>query len=335
MTRRSGETTFLLRRWSTPPAARCGLGALALIVAVATGCARQTLILPVSIEPEVLQAGARPGSVRSYESAVHAVASIMVAELGLPLPQRLTVFVYPSRAAYAAGLASVGRMSPQRAEKIAAYSVGLGQHRRLFINDEALRGACPSVWLAVLAHELTHSAQYELSGGRRGRSEQWLREGMADWVAVRVLERLGETTFPRRRERALGEVALAWSGREDTRFDLIELGGPLGWERRHLGSGQLTYRLAFLATDALIHRSGLDKLIDYFRAFADSDDRFNHFQAAFGVSLEEFEIDALRRIRTDLRGRDWTPLDEPPSPPDSAREARTLDAVEPCVGGAH
>ena len=49
-------------------------------------------------------------------------------------------------------------------------------------------------------------SQYELSAGRRGRSEQWLREGMAGWIAARVLERLGEGSFARHRDDALRGV---------------------------------------------------------------------------------------------------------------------------------
>lgn len=306
------------------------LTVLALGAMLTAGCARQTLVIPVPITPEALRVAAQSGSIRSYESATRAIASVMVMELGLPLPPRLTVFVYPDHETYAAGLAGTGRMSPRRAEEIAGYSVGLGQHRQLFINDQALRGACRRVWLGVVAHELTHSAQYQLSGGRRGRSEQWLREGMADWVAARVLERLGETTLPRRRNRALDDVARAWAEREDTRLDLIRLGAPLGWEHRHLDAGQLTYRLAFLATDALIRRSGLDRLIGYFRAFADSDDRFGHFERAFGMSLEEFEEEVLTEIRDQLARRERDHITEAPPTEDFSGEVPAMSAASQC-----
>lgn len=143
-------------------------------------------------------------------------------------------------------------------------------------------------------------AQYELSGGRRGSSEQWLREGMADWVACQVLERLGESTFAGERDAVLTAVALALPVLQGRPLDLIDLGRPLGWEARHLGLGDgPTYRFAFLLTDELIRRRGLPALLDYFRAFADSDDRFGNFQRAFGLSLREFEAEALIRVRAE------------------------------------
>ncbi len=232
---------------------------------------------------------------------VRTISAVLVGELGLPLPSDFTVYVYPTRAAYAQGLSQLGQMPPDRARVVAGYSVGLSQDRRLFLNADALRDAPRSARVAIVAHELTHLAQYELAGGRRGRSEQWLREGMADWVACRVLERLGESTFPHERDQALRDVALDLHALDETPLDLVEPGRPRSWEARHLQAGdRLTYRLALLLTDDLIRRRGFDRLLAYFRAFAESNDRFGHFERAFSTSLVEFEHDALRRIRTEL-----------------------------------
>lgn len=179
--------------------------------------------------------------------------------------------------------------------------MGLGQAGRIFLSTEFLRDAPRTVWLGILAHELTHVAQYELSGGRRGSSEQWLREGMADWVACQGLERLGESTFAQERDGVLTAVSLAFPLLQGRPLDLIDLGRPLGWEARHLRLGNgATYRLAFLLTDEFIHRRGLPALLDYFRAFAGANDRFGNFQRAFGLSVREFEAEALIRVRAEL-----------------------------------
>ena len=294
------------RRASRSRAARWSLAALTLGVALTAGCTRRTLVLPVRLEPEALPALTRLGFPRTYETAIPAVASILVRELGLPLPRRLTVFVFPIRAAYAAGLASVGEVPPEHAGELATSSIGLGQHRRLFINDEALRGHCRSAWLGLLAHELTHAAQHELSGGRRGRSEQWLREGMAEWVAARVLDRLGEVAFHARRERALRAVAQARPSLE----------------------GPPAYRLAFLLTDDLIRSSGFGSLSAYFRSFADSDEQARNFTAAFGVSRDEFAPDALDRMRREMDRVDGMRRGE--SSQESSHEIPTIDEQEGC-----
>jgi hypothetical protein len=181
----------------------------------------------------------------------------------------------------------------------------------------------------VVAHELTHLAQYELSGGRRARSEQWLREGMADWVTSRVLERLGEGTFRHRRQQACGAVARGLSALGGEPFDLTDLGNPGAWEVRALGAeGRLAYRLAFLLTDDLIRRHGFKSLIAYFRAFAESDDRPHHFQRVFGLSLKEFEHAAPARVREEVQGCGRALLANSPDGPPHASEARVLDELE-------
>jgi hypothetical protein len=41
----------------------------------------------------------------------------------------------------------------------------------------------------LLAHELTHTVQYELGGGHRGTSDQWLREGFAGVRRATIVDR--------------------------------------------------------------------------------------------------------------------------------------------------
>jgi hypothetical protein len=274
--------------------------AIAILTLLAGACARAP-VRAAWIEPDRAGSPVRRESLTSPESALRTIATVMADDLGIPLPGGLAAFVYPTWAGYAEGLVADGGMPVDRAGEIAAYSVGLGQAGRIFVSTETLRDVPRTVWLGILAHELTHVAQYELSGGRRGSSEQWLREGMADWVACQVLERLGESTFARERDDVLTAVALALPVLQGRPLDLIGLGRPLGWEARHLrfGTGP-TYRLAFLLTDELIHRRGLPALLDYFRAFAGSDDRFGHFERAFGLSMREFEAEASIHVRAEL-----------------------------------
>ncbi len=278
---------------------------LAIGATQTAGCAGETRVLQFWIAPDPLAVPAASGEITNYEEAVRAITGIMVRELDMPLSGPLTVFVYATREAYAAALVSTEGLVPGQAAKIAAYSVAVTDHDRLFINDADMRDLPQREWLAIIAHELAHHAQYQLSGGRRGRSEQWLREGMADWVACRVLDRLGLTTFRDERERALHEIAIGWPEVARKRLDLVELGRPRGWEARHLQpDGHLVYRLAFLLTDDLIRQHRWSRLLDYFRAFAESDERFDEFQRAFGESLEQFGVDAFARLRHDLVGRE-------------------------------
>jgi hypothetical protein len=277
---------------------------LAIGAMLMAGCAQETRVLRFWIAPDSSPISASPGDIVGYEEAVHTITRIMVRDLDIPLSGPLTVFVYPTREAYADGLVNAGGLVPDQAARIAEYSIAVTEHGRLFINDEDMRNLPRSVWLAMIAHELVHHAQYQLSGGRRGRSEQWLREGMADWVACQVLERLGRTTFRHEHDLALREIIGAWPELARKPLDLVELGRPRGWEARHLEpDGHLVYRLAFLLTDDLIREHGWSRLLDYFRAFSESEERFDEFRRAFGESLEQFGAGALARVRHDLGRR--------------------------------
>jgi hypothetical protein len=293
---------------------------LALLGLLAAGCAAAPQVIPIRIAARQAPPPVPLEPTAGYEPMVQAAAAVLQADLRLPLPAEFAVFVYATRAGYEAGLVRTGGLSAERARDVAAYAVGLGQHRQLLLNDEALRQTPLRARLSLVAHELTHLAQYELSGGRRGRSEQWLREGMADWVAARVLERLGESTLAREREAALRALARHRRTIDEDPFELVDLGRPLGWETRHLrAGGRLIYWLAFLLADDLIGRHGFDRLLAYFRAFADSNDRFGHFERAFGRRVDEFEREALPRIRAEVAAAAARLLGPSPAPAASPR----------------
>src|SRR5439155_1596155 len=141
--------------------------------------------------------------------------------------------------------------------ELADFAIGVGRRRQLLLNEE---GADTSrrEWLRLIAHEMTHVCQIELAEGE-GRAAQWLAEGMAEWVAFTVLERLRLDTMPNRREvarRGIRNHAALISAR----LDLATLGTPRGFTVRHLREGSVpTYQLAFLMTDYLLEHHGFGR----------------------------------------------------------------------------
>src|SRR2546427_702532 len=145
-----------------------------------------------------------------------------------------------------------------------------------------------------------HVSQIEMAGGE-GRAEQWLAEGMAEWVAFTSLEQLGLDTLANRR-------ALATAGIRNhaalvaARLDLETLGNPRGFTVRHLKEGSLpTYQLAFLMADYLIERDGFPRVVDYFKSFERRQDRHSNFRDIFGQSLDQFEREVLAHLKTVVR----------------------------------
>jgi hypothetical protein len=181
------------------------------------------------------------------------------------------------------------------AAALSDFALGVGTRGRVFLYDRP-RDRTEREWLRLITHELTHVSQIELAGDE-GRGEQWLAEGMAEWVAYSTLEHLGLDTMGRRRLAATAglhdHTTLLRGG-----LNLEEHGTPLGFTAWHTREGRLaTYQLAFLMTDYLIERQGFDRLKAYFASFQSSGDRAANFERAFSGTIADFEADVLARLR--------------------------------------
>jgi hypothetical protein len=264
----------------------------------AAGCAGSRTVVPVTMQSPTMAIPQSAYEFVTHEQAVRGVAAILIRDLRMPVPQRVTVYVYSSRRIFEEGLVQDGRVSRLRAAELSDFAAGIGKRRQLLLHHT---GAISSAdWLRLLAHELTHVSQIEMAQGE-GRAAQWLAEGMAEWTAFHVLQRLRLDTLVRRRAAAVqavrGHPALA-----EGRLDLETLSSPRGFTTRHLRDGsQQTYQLAFLLADHLIRRDGFDRLVEYFHSFRMRADRSGNFTAAFGQSLAEFEQEALTHLASAVR----------------------------------
>jgi hypothetical protein len=276
---------------------RCALVVLALGLTLA-GCAGGRTVVPVSMEPASLPIPQSAQEFVTHEQAVRGIAAILTRELRIPVPQRVTVYVYSSRRIFEEGLVQDGQVSRLRAAELSDFAAGIGKRRQLLLHHA---GAVSSAdWLRLVAHELTHVSQIEMAQGE-GRAEQWLAEGMAEWTAFHVLERLRLDTLLGRRAAAVRGVR-RHPALQEGRLDLEGLGSPGGFTNRHLRDGsQATYQLVFLLADQLIQRDGFDRVVEYFHSFRTRSDRRGNFQAAFGQSLTEFEQEALAHLVSIVR----------------------------------
>ena len=269
---------------------------LALTLALA-GCAGGRTVVPVSMEPATQPIPQSAYEFVTHEQAVRGIAAILARDLRLPVPQQVTVYVYSSRRIFEEGLVQDGQVSRLRAAELSDFAAGIGKRRQLLLHHNG--AVWTADWLRLVAHELTHVSQIEIAGGE-GRAEQWLAEGMAEWTAFHVLERLRLDTLLRRRAVAMQTVRrhpAVVAGR----LDLETLGTPGGFTNRHLRDGsQATYQLAFLLADRLIERDGFDRVVEYFEAFRTRGDRRANFRAAFGQPLAEFEQEVLAYLASTV-----------------------------------
>jgi hypothetical protein len=268
---------------------------LLCVVAVLAGGTDGRVVVPLRLDPS-LAAPTDARALRTTDDAVRGIAAIMAKSFGLPVPDSVTVLVYGGRRAFEQGLMRDARVSPVQAAQLSDFAIGVGARGQVLLNDQPT-DRTQREWLRLIAHELTHVSQIELTGGE-GRGEQWLAEGMAEWVAFSTLEHLGLDTLEHRRQAAMAgtrsHVTLLQG-----KLDLEARGTPRGFTAWHLHEGSIpVYQLAFLMTDYLVERRGFEAIRTYFASFRSASDRRKNFDAAFGESLTDFEAGVLVRLKT-------------------------------------
>lgn len=278
---------------------RLGMFFMLAALVVVAGCGSGRLVLPFTIDPSSMRVPHSRDELLTNKAAVRGIAAVMVKELNLPLPSQFTVYVYSGRRVFEQGLVQDAQVAPARAAELSEFAVGIGKRRQLLLNDEASQPGGRE-WLRLIAHELAHISQIEMAAGE-GRAEQWLAEGMAEWVAFNVLERLKLDTVAARRTVATTGIR-NHAALIAARLDLETLGNPRGFTVRHLKEGSLpTYQLAFLMADYLIDRDGFVRVGAYFRSFAKRQDRHANFTTAFGQTLDQFEQEVLGHLKTVVK----------------------------------
>lgn len=229
------------------------------------------------------------------ERLLSTVSWALTQRLGLPLSLPVHVHFYGSQAEFERALTAEARSENALVKDQARYATGVGTANGIHLRGDRLAAVPLEVRVALFAHELTHVSQYEMAGGRRATSEQWLREGFADWVQFRTTDLLSIRPYAESRRRMVEVVRRA--GPADRFPSLGVLVSNRQWviARTELGS-PATYGQAFLATDWLIERHGSERVVDYFRRFASVDDRARNFRAAFGQPPGEFAQEFRSRL---------------------------------------
>src|SRR5438128_4937826 len=138
-------------------------------------CGAGRPVLPGTPSVSVVGSDSRPAP--DHRRTVEEVAGVLERDLGLRLPKKLVVHVYDSVNEFREGLTRDAHIAPAQADELALFAIGLARTNRAYLNARASK-ARPE-WLRLIAHELTHVAQFELAGGE-GHGEQWLIEGVAE-----------------------------------------------------------------------------------------------------------------------------------------------------------
>ena len=229
-------------------------------------------------------AGTAPASLNSYEGALAAVADAFERELGLPRVD-VQLVLFPGRRAFERGLLEIG-YTPALARSASSFNA-IGGARAVLVNASVVDAFDRARRVRLLAHELVHTMQYHFGGGTRGASEQWLREGFAEWVACRVTASLRLGSFDALRAELLENLSGARPGLPAAPFD--KLSTFQQWVEAQERYEAPLYAQAFLAAELLVETRGVPAIVGYFQRFRTTTDRRRAFSESFGLDLAAFE----------------------------------------------
>ncbi len=261
-----------------------------LMAITAAGCAKSRA--PIEIAPPPSNAPAN--TERELDGYAAALAAIVDAlqQLGMPRAD-VRLILFSDRRSFEQGLLASG-YPPALARSASSFSA-IGGARVVFVNAGVVDRFDCTRRVQLVAHELVHSLQYQFSGGTRGASEQWLREGFADWVSYRVTAHLGLASFDSLREDLLSPLARAPFGLLPAPLeDLVTFPQWVDAQRRYEAP---LYPQAFIAVELLIEMYGVPAVIGYFERFSATSEHERVFADAFGLDRAEFDRRFVRRWR--------------------------------------
>lgn len=268
--------------------ARCAAGAL-LIAVCAAACAKNPAHIEI-VAPPPPDTLAGTGLADDYQTALAAILGAFEEALGLPRAE-VALVLFPSRRSFEQGLLDVG-YTPALARSASSFDA-IGGARAILVNASVVNRFERTRRVRLLAHELVHSLQYQFSGGTRGASEQWLREGFAEWVACRITAHLGLASFASLREELLDALAGARFGMPPAPLDKL-VTFPQWVEAQGRYEAPL-YAQAFIAAELLVDTHGVPAVVGYFERFRDTSEHERAFVEAFGLERAAFERMFMRR----------------------------------------
>ena len=255
----------------------------------------------------------------STEELINAAAWLIRHKLDMPFPPVIKAYVYVNQATLVDGLVKLAGDSSDEAWDRGRYAAGVAARAGLFLRGDYLAHMHLVGRAGLFAHELAHVSQARLREGGKGRAAQWILEGHADWVKVRVLDLLGYRSYAESRDHIVRTIV--GSPTPIKMFpDLRELGGNDAWvaSTNKLGSAA-TYCQAFLAVDWLVERYGSAKVTEFLGRFSLDSAPPEHWTKVFPISSRQF-LDEFRIRLENLPG------------PTRAAEGGNLAALQPSCG---
>jgi hypothetical protein len=277
--------------------------ALVLVAAGLTACAGMSLSGPYRQYDIQFEAVTAPtlGASPSDEELINTAAWLISHKLELPFPPTIKAYVYVNQGTMVDGLMSVAGESRDEAWDKGRFAAGVAARSGLFLRGDYLARMHHTARAGLIAHELAHVSQMQLREGGRGRAAQWILEGHADWVKMRVLDLMHYRPYAESREHVVRTVVT--SSVPVALFpSLQDLGGNPAWVAATNKMGApATYCQAFLAIDWLVERYGSAKVTEFLGRFSRNENPREHWGNVFPIPYREF-VDQFRGRLANLGG---------------------------------
>jgi hypothetical protein len=229
----------------------------------------------------------------SDEQLIDATAWLIRHKLELPFPPTIKAYVYVNEATLVDGLIKVAGDTHDEAWDKGRYAAGVSARSGLFLRGDYVARMHLVARAGLFAHELAHVSQTQLREGGRSRAAQWILEGHADWVKMRVLDLLHYRSYAESRDHVVRTVV--GSSTPITLFPGLQtLARNSDWvaATNKLGA-TATYCQAFLAVDWLVERYGSAKVTEFLGRFALGSPPNEHWAQVFPIPYRQF-VDEFR-----------------------------------------
>lgn len=237
----------------------------------------------------------------SDEDLINATAWLIRHKLELPFPPTIKAYVYVNEATMVDGLVKLAGDTRDEAWDKGRYAAGVSARSGLFLRGDYVARMHLVARAGLFAHELAHVSQTQLREGGRARAAQWILEGHADWVKLRVLDLLHYRPYAESRDHVVRTVV--GSPTPIKLFpDLQELARNDAWVTSTTKLGATaTYCQAFLAVDWLVERYGSASVTEFLGRFSLDGPPREHWAQVFPIPYRQF-VDEFRGRLEKLAG---------------------------------